>query len=148
MKLNILIIASAVGLLTACGGANETSDKLAKKVAEEVSEITNEIAGNAIEIFNEEAAKEADKVIELTEFNMGKALETAAKYEACIVVVENHTLVKVVDLKDCKKSGSWTACMPMCEGFIKKGDLQPKKDYMNNIIGRPDKQKRTMYLFK
>lgn len=147
MKVHLLLPAIALGILTACGSTEEAKNKLVEKVTQEVTELTNEVAGNAIEAFNEEAAKEADKVIELTEFNMKKALATAADYKECIVVVENHTLVKVVDLEDCKKSGSWSACMPMCEGFIKKGELQPQKDYMNNVIGRPDKQKRTMYLF-
>jgi len=37
--------------------------------------------------------------------------------------------------------------MPHAEGYIKKGGLTYKKDYINNIIGLPDAQERTMYLF-
>jgi hypothetical protein len=37
--------------------------------------------------------------------------------------------------------------MPYVEGYVKKGELQPKADYANNIIGLPDTQERIMYLF-
>ena len=37
--------------------------------------------------------------------------------------------------------------MPTVEGYIKKGKLNYKKDFMNNVIGIPDKQERVAYFF-
>jgi hypothetical protein len=37
--------------------------------------------------------------------------------------------------------------MPKCEGYIKKGKLNYKSNYMNNIIGIPDNQERVAYFF-
>ena len=37
--------------------------------------------------------------------------------------------------------------MPFVEGYIKKGKLNYKKDYMNNVIGTPDGQQRVAYFF-
>ena len=48
---------------------------------------------------------------------------------------------------DCIQSGSWGACMPYAKGYIKKGSLIEKEDYINNIIGIPDSQLRKVYLF-
>ena len=88
----------------------------------------------------------AEKMVD-TKTNMKEVLKRAEAYAYCVLVTEDHTLVKFSDTKDCKSSGSWGVCMPMGEGYIKKGDLEFQKDYINNIIGLPDDQKRMAYFF-
>ncbi|UTW61578.1 hypothetical protein KFE98_16395 [bacterium SCSIO 12741] len=85
---------------------------------------------------------------DLDKDNVMEILSEARAYTHVVIIVEDHTLVRIVELKDCKQSGSWGACMPKAEGYIKKGDLVYQNDYINNIIGRPDDQKRTVYMFK
>ncbi len=98
--------------------------------------------------FKESAKANADKTIIITKENIKSALLTAKEYKHAVIIVENHTVVKITDLNNCKDSGSWAACIPFAEGYIKKGTLNYKKDYANNIIGRPDTQERILYLFK
>ena len=93
------------------------------------------------------AKTEAAKTISLSKSNIKTALEAAKNHKDCFIVVGEHTVVKIEDLNECKPSGSWGACMPKAKGFIKRGALNYESDYINNIIGRPDSQKRTMYLF-
>lgn len=45
-----------------------------------------------------------------------------AQGKTCIIVVENHTIVKFSDLKKCSQLNSWGACMPYGEGYIQMGD--------------------------
>lgn len=98
--------------------------------------------------FEEQASEIADDIMDVSDGNILNVLESAKNYSHCVIVVEDHTIVKIVDLEDCKQSGSWGACMPMAEGYIKKGDLDYQEDYINNIIGRPDSQTRTAFMFK
>lgn len=100
-----------------------------------------------IQSFVTYAEANADKTIKLTKDNIDTHLADATNYKHCVIVVGNHTIVKILDFKDCKQSRSWGACMPLAEGYIKKGGLQSKKDHINNIIGLPDNQVRMMYLF-
>jgi len=93
------------------------------------------------------AKTNASSVIAINKDNIKASLQTAKAYKHAVIVVGVHTAVKVTDLADCKASGAWGACMPMAEGYIKRGALNYKKDYINNIIGLPDTQERTMYLF-
>ena len=103
---------------------------------------------NPIADFIAEAKQTADKSDHLTKDNINDLLVEAKDYSHCVITTGDHTIVKVTDLADCKKSGSWGACMPHVEGYIKKGDLVKQADYMNNIIGRPDNQERMLFLFK
>ena len=75
------------------------------------------------------------------------SIQSAVVGAIIFIIVANHTVIKITDFNDCKPSASWGTCMPMAEGYIKKGVLQHEKDYCNNIIGLPDNQKRTLYLF-
>ena len=61
--------------------------------------------------------------------------------------MENHTIVKFSDLKKCSQLNSWGACMPYGEGYISNGGLKGINDYIYNIIGKPDAQKRVMFVF-
>ncbi len=98
--------------------------------------------------FEELVSNAADETINLSKDNINDVLETAKSYSHIVIIVEDHTIVRVDDVTDCQQSGSWGACMPIGEGYIKKGDLEYQDDYINNIIGRPDSQARTAYLFK
>ncbi len=93
------------------------------------------------------AKKSAAKTISLSKDNISDALSQAKQFKYGIIVVGEHTFVKITDFNKCNTSGSWGACMPYGEGYIKKGALVSQKDYINNIIGRPDGQVRTLYLF-
>jgi hypothetical protein len=97
---------------------------------------------------NKIAKSEAGKVIEIDSENIGKALLEAKNYKHCLISVDDHTLIRVVSFKDSSPSGAWRAAMPLCKGYIQKsGVLYEKKGYLKNLIGRPDSQIRTMYLF-
>ncbi len=110
---------------------------------------TPEGAGNEklVKSFKALATNQASKSITITKNNIKETLEEAKKYRQAVIIVANHTVVKVLDYNNCKVSASWGACMPYVEGYIKKGSLQPQKDYANNIIGLPDAQERVMYLY-
>ncbi len=91
----------------------------------------------------------ADQSMQLTKDNIGEALKEAANYANTIIIVHPHTIVRITDLNDCRQSGAWKTCMPMGKGYIQKqGTLHEKQDYINNIIGVPDGQSRTIYFFK
>ena len=102
---------------------------------------------NPIQEFTAFALEQADNSLEFDQGNIQEMLDKASEYEHTVVVVEDHTIVHLASLDDCTKSSSWGACMPKAEGFIKKGDLEKQEDYLNNIIGRPDKQKRIAFYF-
>ncbi len=103
---------------------------------------------NPIEILKNLSEQKADKKIKFGKKNIKSVLEEARDFSGFFIIVEKHTIVKIDDLDNCNPSGSWKACMPFGEGFIKKGDLVIKEDYINNIIGLPDSQNRVAYLFK
>ena len=112
--------------------------------------LDNETMSNTspIESFNTIAKEKASKSLILTKENMEESLASAAKFKHCVITVGTHTIVKITDLENCIHSGSWGTCMPYGEGYIQKGSLLPYKDYINNIIGMPDSQKRMMFLFE
>lgn len=93
------------------------------------------------------AKKLAAKTVLVTKDNITTTLTEAKQYKYGILIVGNHTIVKITDFGKCNTSGSWGACMPYGKGYVKKGTLQEQNDYINNIIGRPDDQVRTLYLF-
>ena len=85
-----------------------------------------------------------DKII-LSEKNIKIVLIKSKEFSNCVIITGNHTIVKIISFDNCQQSGSWKACMPAVEGYIKKGKLNYKKDFMNNVIGIPDKQERVAY---
>lgn len=94
------------------------------------------------------ADSKADKKIELTKDNAQAALDEISSFKNAVIIVGGHTIVKITDAKNCKQSGAWAACMPFGNGLIQKsGAFVSKEDYINNIIGIPDTQERTLYLF-
>lgn len=97
--------------------------------------------------FQAAAIDMASKIIDMNKENIEVTLTEAKNYNHCVIITGNHTIVKIISFDNCKQSSSWGACMPFAEGYIKKGELIEQKDYINNIIGRPDNQTRTVYLF-
>lgn len=102
---------------------------------------------NPITAFQNGAVETADQIIKITINNMEEVLVKAKEYKYCVITTSNHTILLIDNLSDCKNSNSWKTCMPHGKGYIKKGELEFKADYANNIIGRPDDQERTVYLF-
>jgi len=100
-----------------------------------------------IKTFKTEVEMLSVKNINFTKDNLPIVLDEASKYKYLVILVENHTIVKIDDVKKCKQSGSWSACMPYGKGFIKKGNLIYTEDYINYIIGKPNSQKRIAYFF-
>ena len=113
----------------------------------DVQSILSDTNKNPIVTFSELAKDISEKNIRLKKNNIASALEEAKEYSNGVIVVENHTIVKLISFDDCQKSGSWGVCMPKGEGFIKKGNLNYKSDYINNIIGTPSSKKVTLFLF-
>lgn len=154
MKKAILFVTTLI--IISCGKTKEESTtNTATKESPIAAFLTNTavledntIAGKTpIKTFITYAETNADKAIKITKANIDTHIADAANYKHCVIVVGNHTIVKILDFKDCKQSRSWGACMPLAEGYIKKGALQAQKDHINNIIGLPDQQVRMMYLF-
>lgn len=97
---------------------------------------------------NEIAQAKADKAIEITRESIGRSLLEAKRFKHCLISIDGHTLIRVMNFKDNSPSGAWHTAMPFCKGYIQRsGLLYEKEDYLKNIIGRPDSQVRMMYLF-
>ncbi len=94
------------------------------------------------------AKNQAGEIIKIDAKNIKAALDEAKSFKHCFILIENHTIIKITDHEKTSPSGCWRAAMPMCKGYIQRsGVLQEKKDYLKNLIGRPDSKLRTMYLF-
>jgi hypothetical protein len=96
---------------------------------------------------NKVAAQQADTIFFLTKNNINQVFREAKKYQSCIITVGQHTVVFVKSWTNCSKSGSWNYCMPDGTGFIQRDEMVKKEDYIKNIIGTPDAQRRTVFLF-
>ena len=93
------------------------------------------------------AKRDAEKIINLQPANIAQALEEAKSYAEAIIIVGNHTVVKITDFNDCKKSSSWKTNMPYGKGYVQNKGLNKCADYINQLIGQPDNQSRVLYLF-
>jgi hypothetical protein len=149
---SILIFALALSVFACNSGSTKTTNKEADAL--HISEFVNDFSSleniedtNPIALFKELAEQDAAEVIQLKKGNIEDILAKAKEYKHCFISLGDYTLVKVLDLDDCKQSGSWAACMPLVEGYVKKGELLYKKDYLNNIIGTPDSKERQVFLF-
>jgi hypothetical protein len=105
--------------------------------------------GEPIITISELASSKADKSIVITKDNIESAMAEAKNYKTSFIIVGKHTIVKITDLNDCTQSNAWATCMPKGVGYIQKGgELIKDEDYINNIIGIPDSQTRTLFLFE
>ncbi|MFY0671982.1 MAG: hypothetical protein JXQ87_01175 [Bacteroidia bacterium] len=127
---------------------NESTTNIVTAFLKNVRSLEDVENGNPIIAFSEQASTIADATFSLDKGGAEDLFETAKNYTHCVIVVEDHTIVKIDDFDDCQQSGSWGACMPMGNGYIKHGNLDSEKDYINNIIGTPDGKERKVYLFK
>ena len=139
-------------LIAACS-SNITSKKYSNKnntVTEflnDISSLETDTNSNPIIAFKKLANKIADHKISFTKKNIKEVLIKSRDYSSCVILTANHTIVKIKSLDNCQNSGSWKACMPYVNGYVKKGKLNYKSDYMNNVIGKPDGQERIAYFF-
>ncbi|PCI93634.1 MAG: hypothetical protein COB15_16020 [Flavobacteriales bacterium] len=127
---------------------NNTETAIVTEFLQDITTLKEVNSKSPIADFQEAAKTSASKILELDKNNIETVLTEAKTYKNCVIITGNHTIVKILDFDDCKQSSSWGYCMPIAEGYIKKGELVSQEDYINNIIGRPDAQKRTVYLFE
>lgn len=97
--------------------------------------------------YNLLSLQQADTMYVITKSNIQELITIAKKYDKAIITVGRHTIVRIDDWTNCIQSGSWGVCMPKGKGFIQRGIMEEKDDYINNIIGQPDGQRRTLFLF-
>lgn len=147
-----IALIAALAIFAACSNVNDSSQEsssseLVSNVVDDIDEITETKEKKAIEKFIANAKESAANVIAFDKSNIAEVLSKSPKYKHVILVVGNHTIVTIEDVEDCKMSSSWSACMPMVKGYIKKGEWVEKEDYANNIIGVPDSQKRLAFFF-
>ena len=138
-------------VMMSCSSSTETessSPKMVSNFLKDTRSLDRIESKNIILDFATEAKAVADFKMDINAKSMADFLTEGKKYNHGIIIVGNHTIVRIDDFEKCEPSSSWAACMPFGEGYIKKGDLEFKKEYINNIIGRPDKQERVGYLFK
>ena len=110
---------------------------------EEILTHSEPIAGVA-----ELAKNTAAKSMEITKENMAAFLTEARNYQNVIIITGRHTIVKITSLDDCVQSGAWGVCMPKGVGYVQQGgELKEMEGFINSIIGVPDAQKRTAFLF-
>lgn len=165
MKLYQLAAVSMLALLSSCGGeegdgnsnemststeasgSSEEKPSVALDFAMDPASILN-VEGNPVEALIQDAQANAERALTFYVGNAERALSVAKGFEYAVVVIGNHTVVKIVSYDDCLESGSWGICMPLAEGYIRRrGNMEPVGDYMNNIVGTPDDQNRKIYLF-
>jgi len=125
---------------------NKTNNSSIQKYLNNFKSLEDTSNGNPIDNFMAAANENNAKIIVLTKENVTSSFAKAKDYKHAYLIVKNHTIVTIPDFTDCKPSGSWGTCMPMGIGYIKKGAMQPKEDYINNIIGRPNKDQKLVLI--
>lgn len=149
------ILATSTLLLFSCSDntsdskeqKNDSTPAIVSNFNKNISALEDFDSKTPITDYAKEAEEKATDKDAFTKDNIEEVLTKAKDYKTSIIIVEDHTIVKISNMEDCKASGSWGACMPMGKGYIKRGDLVAKKDYINNIIGTPDNQNRIIYYF-
>ena len=127
---------------------DQVQDNIVSKFLIDVKSLESDTNTNPIVAFKDLAEEIAEDKMVVSKKNIKKVLIKSKEYSNCVIVTGNHTIVKILSFDNCQQSGSWKACMPTVGGYIKKGKLNYKKDFMNNVIGKPDKQERVAYFFK
>lgn len=149
-KKSILLLLVAVLLFNLSYSQNKKSENLTEFLDGVVEIDPQKLSGSEpINQLDKILTEKAAKTIILTKENIVISLEEAKNYDKILITVGVHTLVRIKDMNDCKRSGSWGVCMPIGVGLIQKsGIFENQTDYINNLIGIPDGQNRKMYLFK
>ncbi len=147
MKLLIIGLLIAISIHTL--QAQDNKAELVKGLISDVIEVQpgdlNE--HSPISSINRLVFAKAEKTISLSKENFKASLQEAKSYKSCIITVGIHTIVLITDLNKTTYSGSWGCAMPFGKGYVQKGTLNFKEDYINNIMGTPDSQRRIMFLF-
>lgn len=148
-KVSLLFLLSCffVGCSSNTTDNSKDQNNIVINFIEDVNTLETDTNKNPITAFKNLANDIAHKKIVLTKDNIKEVLNETKNYSSCIIVVANHTIIKINSTEYCQQSGSWETCMPLVTGYIKKGKLNYKSDFMNNVIGIPDDQKRTAYFF-
>ncbi|MAX82113.1 MAG: hypothetical protein CL843_18280 [Crocinitomicaceae bacterium] len=151
MKKTVLAAVLCAALWSCSNENGSSSESTETAVVTEFLQDVSSLEGQTkpIQTFVTEAEEAADKTMFVNKANIKEVLDAAKEYAHLVIVTGNHTIVSIDQegLENCRQSGSWGACMPYAEGYIKKGDLVFQADYINNIIGIPDGQERTAYFF-
>ena len=150
----IYLLSFAIIVIIGCDSKTDSNfeedrneNNVVSRFLSNVKSLESDTNKNPIVAFKELAEEIAEDKIVLSKKNIKKILIMSKEYSNCVIVTGNHTIVKIISFDNCQQSGSWKACMPSVEGYIKKGKLNYKKDYMNNVIGTSDKQERVAYFF-
>lgn len=150
---NLIAFIFILIMILACNDENNlsTNNNIATNTVaaflRDVSSLEKDTNDNPIIAFQKQAEELADDKIVFNKKNIKEVLITSRDYANCVITTGNHTIVKIENMDNCQQSGSWKACMPYVKGYVKKGKLNYKADYMNNVIGIPDGQQRIAYFF-
>jgi len=151
MKKNALLLLFFVALMIGFSCSKNKKPEKLKGLVADVIEIDADLLSGT-EPISQIATKlenNAEKTILFSKSNIAQTLDEAKNYRKVFIVVANHSLIKITDFDDCQKSTAWGTCMPKGTSLIQKsGDFEKESDYINNLIGKPDNQKRKMYFFK
>jgi len=148
MKYSLAHIILVFLLCIECGSNNKQLEtNIVSRFLDDISTLKEDTSVNPIISFSKKAKEIADEIIDFNKLNINPILAKSKDYMHCVIITSNHTIIKIDNPNDCIQSGSWGTCMPTVKGFIKKGKLNYKYDFMNNVIGIPDSQKRTAYYF-
>jgi hypothetical protein len=102
----------------------------------------------SIPIFEKLANDGADRKIILNKSTVKEALEIARGYSKSYILLGSYTIIEITDFKDCNFSKTWDLCAPKGRSYTKKGSLHYEVDYINHLMGTPDKRTRVLYVFK
>jgi hypothetical protein len=143
----ILIFIVAIG--SSCKTADNNTE-VSRFVSDVFSINPDELTGSdPIVRISNYASQKADKMISIDKTNIAEAMLEASKYKNSVLVVGNHTLIRIKKFDDCQKSTAWAANMPKGTALVRKnGAFEKHSDYINNLMGRPDGQSRMLYLFR
>lgn len=111
-------------------------------------EALEDFEGNPVPEFKVYADKNAALKEELHKSNAAEAFEKAKQYKNVFIVLDDHTVAKIVDHEQTQASGSWGIELPMAEGYIRNGGkINYENNYINYIVGTPDHGNQTIYYF-
>ena len=149
MKKIVLIVFAALGFATCTSEEKNTGNPEMTPIVLDFLENPVSIATvtNPIESFVAGADILAVESYNLEEGNAKLMMTKVAEFKAAVVVVDNHTIALVTNNEECRTSLTWGTCMYYSRGYIKKGEMIYTEDFLNNMIGKPDDQKRTIYFF-
>jgi len=149
MRTRIFLFVALIAM-SAHSIAQESRAEIIQKFLDGIIELDESINTHPqpVAAISDLAIKQATKIIEITKDEISSALKEARNFKNSIMITGNHTIVKITNHENCTQSGAWGVCMPEGIGYVQRdGELNRMEGFINNIIGIPDNQKRTLYLF-